>query len=181
MANADATVRIARALASGFQGIAIRDQSLNGFLTAVETALRNDPRTPNRHRLARESRPSRPVTPETLLLGQLTARELDVLRLLVEGLTSGRIAGELGISSNTVRSHIQSVLHKLHVHSRLEAAAFAVRHELFRQPWPVRHGEAREIVGDLTGPSATTDIHPPHPHDVDGIRRSSRVSREVPA
>ena len=56
----------------------------------------------------------------------LTGRELEVLSLLVEGCTGPTIASRLGISRNTVRTHIQSILTKLQVHSRLQAAAFAV-------------------------------------------------------
>jgi two-component system, NarL family, nitrate/nitrite response regulator NarL len=136
MANSDEGAEIARALASGFQDIVMKDDSLGGFLRAVEGVLRGRTRTPSSLRLARGARGSGPVTAQATLAGHLTTRELDVLRLLVEGLTSGQIAGRLGISSNTVRSHIQSILNKLHVHSRLAAAAFAVRYELFRQPGP---------------------------------------------
>ena len=39
---------------------------------------------------------------------------------------------ELGVSPNTVRTHVQGILSKLQVHSRLEAAAFAVRHGLVK-------------------------------------------------
>jgi two-component system, NarL family, nitrate/nitrite response regulator NarL len=42
------------------------------------------------------------------------------------------IAKALGVAPNTVRTHVQSILSKLQVHSRLEAAAFAVRHGLVR-------------------------------------------------
>jgi two-component system, NarL family, nitrate/nitrite response regulator NarL len=65
-----------------------------------------------------------------LLADQLTTRELDVLRLLVEGASSREIADRLAISHNTVRTHVQGILTKLQVHSRLEAAAFAVRNDL---------------------------------------------------
>jgi two-component system nitrate/nitrite response regulator NarL len=61
------------------------------------------------------------------LAEQLTAREVEVLQLLAEGASSGRIAEQLGVSPNTVRTHVQGILSKLQVHSRLEAAAFAVR------------------------------------------------------
>jgi two-component system, NarL family, nitrate/nitrite response regulator NarL len=57
-------------------------------------------------------------------------REREVLGLLVAGLGSRAIADELLISMNTVRTHVKCVLTKLQVHSRLEAAAFAVRHGL---------------------------------------------------
>jgi DNA-binding NarL/FixJ family response regulator len=62
-----------------------------------------------------------------LLAGQLTPREREVLALLVEGATGGQISDSLTVSPNTVRTHIQNVLTKLQVRSRLEAAAFAVR------------------------------------------------------
>jgi two-component system nitrate/nitrite response regulator NarL len=67
---------------------------------------------------------------EALLADQLTRREREVLTLLVEGLSGTAIARRLRISSNTVRTHIQSILTKLQVHSRLAAATFAVRHGL---------------------------------------------------
>jgi two-component system nitrate/nitrite response regulator NarL len=44
------------------------------------------------------------------------------------------IARKLGISRNTVRTHVQSILTKLQVHSRLEAASFAVRHGIVDPP-----------------------------------------------
>ena len=50
--------------------------------------------------------------------------------MLVEGLDTAAMVGLLGVSRTTVRTHLQSVLTKLGVHSRLEAASFAVRHRL---------------------------------------------------
>lgn len=57
----------------------------------------------------------------------LTAREHDVLALLAEGLTNPDIAGRLFLSPRTVGHHVSSVLRKLDLHSRAEAAAYAVR------------------------------------------------------
>lgn len=65
---------------------------------------------------------------------ELTAREREVLALLVEGARNEEIALRLGISLSTVRSHVHSVLAKLHARSRLEAAARAVRRGLVRVP-----------------------------------------------
>jgi two-component system nitrate/nitrite response regulator NarL len=65
---------------------------------------------------------------------QLTYRELDVLKLLAEGVRGDAIAQRLGISKNTVRTHVQSILTKLQVHTRLEAATFAVRHGIVDPP-----------------------------------------------
>jgi DNA-binding NarL/FixJ family response regulator len=60
----------------------------------------------------------------------LTEREREVLLRLVEGKSTKTIAEELVVSHNTARTHIQNVLTKLQVHSRLEAAARAVREQL---------------------------------------------------
>ena len=60
----------------------------------------------------------------------LTGRERECLSLLVAGLDTAAIVARMGVSRTTVRTHLQSVLTKLGVHSRLEAASFAVRHHL---------------------------------------------------
>lgn len=64
------------------------------------------------------------------LAGYLTNREWECLALIVEGHSSSAIAERMGVSVTTVRTHVQAVLTKLGVHSRLEAASFAVRHSL---------------------------------------------------
>jgi DNA-binding NarL/FixJ family response regulator len=60
----------------------------------------------------------------------LTPRELEVLRLLAQGLRQDAIADRLFITSKTVATHIQNILEKLNVHSRAEAVAYAHRHGL---------------------------------------------------
>ena len=57
--------------------------------------------------------------------GELTRREREVLRLLADGTATTDLAGILCISPSTARNHIQHVLYKLRVHSRLEAVATA--------------------------------------------------------
>jgi two-component system nitrate/nitrite response regulator NarL len=64
------------------------------------------------------------------LAAHLTARERECLALLVEGLDTQAMTLRLGISTTTVRSHVQALLTKLGVHSRLEAVTFAVRYDL---------------------------------------------------
>jgi len=51
--------------------------------------------------------------------------------MIVDRLGTGAIAAQLGVSATTVRTYVQAVLTKLGVHSRLEAASFAVRHVPF--------------------------------------------------
>jgi DNA-binding NarL/FixJ family response regulator len=60
----------------------------------------------------------------------LTAREREILGLLVDGLGTQDIAELLSISRSTVRNHIQHILQKLQVHTRLEAVAIAIKHNL---------------------------------------------------
>ena len=62
----------------------------------------------------------------------LTAREVEVLELLAEGTPNHELATRMGISRNTVRNHVQNLLTKLGVHSRLEAVALATREGLLR-------------------------------------------------
>lgn len=61
---------------------------------------------------------------------ELTEREREVLVLLAQGHSTNNIALSLSISPATVRNHIQNILHKLNVHSRVEAVAYAFEHEL---------------------------------------------------
>jgi two-component system nitrate/nitrite response regulator NarL len=72
---------------------------------------------------------------------RLTARERECLGLLVDGLPTGAIAFRLGVSRTTVRSHIQSLLIKLGVHSRLEAVSVAVRYSLVAPRMPAQGEE----------------------------------------
>jgi DNA-binding NarL/FixJ family response regulator len=72
--------------------------------------------------LARGSHPATRANP-----ANLTARELEVLHLLVEGRSNRQIAEQLFISNKTASVHVTNLLAKLGVHSRLEAAAMARR------------------------------------------------------
>jgi DNA-binding NarL/FixJ family response regulator len=74
----------------------------------------------------------RAAAPPAGAASDLTRRELDVLRLLADGLGQEQIARALFITSKTVATHIQHILGKLGLHSRAEAVAFAHRHNLFR-------------------------------------------------
>jgi len=62
---------------------------------------------------------------------KLTPREIEILQLLVDGLSFKRIADKLFISSFTVHSHIKRIYEKLHVHSKSEAVAKALKNKFF--------------------------------------------------
>ncbi|HJR24242.1 MAG TPA: response regulator transcription factor [Acidimicrobiales bacterium] len=61
---------------------------------------------------------------------QLTSRELEVLKLVAQGMSNKEIAAELYISENTVKNHVRNILEKLHLHSRMEAVVYAVREKI---------------------------------------------------
>jgi two-component system NarL family response regulator len=61
---------------------------------------------------------------------RLTGRELEVLRLVAQGMSNKEIASELFISENTVKNHVRNILEKLHLHSRMEAVVYAVREKI---------------------------------------------------
>ena len=68
---------------------------------------------------------AKPLTPDPL-----TPRELEVLRLVAQGLENDSIAAQLVISEATVRTHVSNILSKLHLSSRTQAALYALREGL---------------------------------------------------
>ena len=68
-------------------------------------------------------------------LGELTSRELEVLRELATGASNQEIAERLVISENTVKVHVRNVLAKLDLRNRREAASYARRHGLTKPPF----------------------------------------------
>ncbi|HEX2029005.1 MAG TPA: response regulator transcription factor [Nitriliruptorales bacterium] len=100
---------------------------LNGERTVAEAAARRP----------RPDTPSGRADPSPI--GQLTARERQVLEALIGGATNTRIAESLGISRHTVRTHLQNIFAKLGVHNRLEAVALGLRAGLrpasHKAPW----------------------------------------------
>jgi DNA-binding NarL/FixJ family response regulator len=69
----------------------------------------------------------RPPPPDPL--GPLSPRERDVLRLIARGRSNRQIARELEIGEQTVKTHVRSILAKLGLQDRVQAAIFALRHQ----------------------------------------------------
>jgi DNA-binding NarL/FixJ family response regulator len=71
---------------------------------------------------------------ERLMRTDLTARELEVLHMLARGLTNKEIGNALRISGNTVRNHVNSIIEKLEVSDRTEAATTAIQRGIIEVP-----------------------------------------------
>lgn len=65
----------------------------------------------------------------------LSAREIEVLELIVNGKTNKEIADALLITSNTVKNHLSNILDKLHLQNRIQVAVYAVHQGLVKDPW----------------------------------------------
>jgi two-component system, NarL family, nitrate/nitrite response regulator NarL len=126
-ADAD-TDGILEALQAGSSGYVHKNRGVSALTAAIDRALRGevvvDVPKDNGYRRSRERDHAH------RLAAFLTEREWHCLELLVEGASTAAMAVSLGISPATVRTHVQAVLLKLGVHSRLEAAAYAVRYGL---------------------------------------------------
>lgn len=125
------TARFARAVESGASGVLHKSTPIKEIVDAVRTLKAGEAllspgdviemlRFVNRER-QEELSVRRAVE-------RLTPREREVLQALAEGLESKEIADKLNVTVETERTHMVNILHKLGVHSRLQALVFAARH-----------------------------------------------------
>lgn len=116
---------IHRSIEAGAIGFVIKGSSVQEYLNAIRIAAQGELRLPtqitsklNYHFSAMQKSKN------------LSNRELDVLHFLVKGLRNKDIANELGIREHTVKHHVASIISKLEVKSRTEAATQAVKLKL---------------------------------------------------
>jgi DNA-binding NarL/FixJ family response regulator len=122
-----------RAGASGYLLKSVTDELADGIRGIVDGQSQLSPAMATRllQEFRRLSEPApMPGAASSTDAPRLTERELEVLDLVAHGRTNAEIADDLVISPNTVRNHIRNVLDKLQMHSRLEAAMYAVRQGL---------------------------------------------------
>jgi DNA-binding NarL/FixJ family response regulator len=118
----DDVERVTEALRGGVRGWVAKNGSMHDLLAAVRGSRQQETRIPAKlltHVFGRLA-PSQPGP-----LDALTSRQREILQGLVDGLSRAAIAERLFLSRNTVRTHIQNLLHRLDVHSTLEAVAVA--------------------------------------------------------
>lgn len=139
--------RLVEALEAGAQGYLLKSEEPERLFAALDAVAAGEPALPPAlahralARLAREQRQGGPAAQRDAL--QLTERETEVLRLLAGGLSSTRgLARRLGCAERTVKFHVGNVLDKLHVRSRAEAVAYALRHRLV-EPFERGDGPSR--------------------------------------
>ena len=120
--------RVRAALEAGASGYLLKDSDADEVSAAIRAAHRGE--LPLDPAVARGLTSSLRTRVDDASADELTSRELEVLRLLGAGKANKEIAGELGISERTARTHVSNVLSKLNLSSRTQAALWAVREGL---------------------------------------------------
>lgn len=128
--------QVRAAFEAGANGFVKKDERIEEVLAAVQRLADGevavDPRL-LRAAMRDGNRPA-PRGGGDVGFGHLTPRETEVLALIVTGRTTEQIGQAMGVATSTARTHIQNILIKLGVHSRLQAAYFAVSHGLVEEP-----------------------------------------------
>lgn len=127
---------VLESIQAGADGYLTKDRAVEEVVAAVRSARAGETLLPRsviigiaqRVAVARDRTPDRPS------MEPLTARELDVMHALAEGLSTPDICERLFISRNTLRTHVQNIMSKLHVHSKLEAVTVALRYRIIDPP-----------------------------------------------
>ncbi len=125
------------AIRAGALSYLLKDVAPADLLDAVRRAARGEavlhPRVAARlmQELRAEER-REPADPKPSAFADLTEREIEVLRLIAEGLSNAEIAARLVISERTVKSHVSNILSKLHLADRTQAAVYAWKKGLMK-------------------------------------------------
>lgn len=112
---------------AGCAGFVTKQGSIEEVVSAIKAAAAGEALITPRmlvHLISRARRDLQPVT------SQLTRRQIQILQLMAQGLSSDAIAKKLGISPNTVRNHTNALMSRMKAHSKLSAVMMAMREGL---------------------------------------------------
>jgi len=120
------------AIKSGARGYLLKKLDPDNFYEMLARVARGDAALslPMMAKILAEFQRPAAHTAEEPLREELTAREREVLGQVVTGASNKEIAEILGITENTVKKHLQSILDKLHMQNRIQAAVYAVQEGL---------------------------------------------------
>ena len=116
------------ALKAGANGYLLKDVSAEELVNAIRRAVAGQPSLSPEAAQVLMKNVSEPALPHQ----DMTGRELEILALMVEGLSNNEIAERLFVSQSTVKFHVSNILSKLGVTGRTEAVALAVKHHLVK-------------------------------------------------
>jgi DNA-binding NarL/FixJ family response regulator len=124
-----------RALRAGAGGFLLKDAAPQQLINGVRTIAGGDSLLApavTRQLIGRYAARLRPADPDVAAAGQLTPRELEVLRLIAAGLSNAEIAAALVIGTETVKTYVSRILTKLDLRDRVQAVVYAYRTGLVR-------------------------------------------------
>jgi two-component system nitrate/nitrite response regulator NarL len=118
------------ALTAGAAGFVLKEQGIDRILQALDRVLAGEAIVDSGLLRAALSMPTPRRSPESQRLRSLTSREREALRRIAAGDSTKEVARAMHVSESTARTHVQNVLTKLGVRSRLQAAALVAREGL---------------------------------------------------
>ncbi len=127
---------VLESIQAGADGYMTKDQAADEVVAAVRAAYAGETLLPRSViiEIARRVAAARERGDERRVMEPLTPRELEILRALTEGMSTPEICAKLFIAPNTLRTHVQNIMGKLRVHSKLEAVAVALKYRLVEPP-----------------------------------------------
>lgn len=129
---------LAEALRSGARGYLVKNIDAEALVDGIRSAVEGKPVIDPgmTAKLVEQFRSHGPAAPEAAVAGgalaprsRLTAREMEVTQLLAKGASNKVIARELNVSESTVKIHVQNILKKLNLNSRVQIAVYVVEQE----------------------------------------------------
>jgi DNA-binding NarL/FixJ family response regulator len=129
---------VLESIQAGADGYLTKDRAVDDVVATVRSARAGETLLPRSViiGIAQRVAVARDRQAERAPIEALTARELQVLQALAEGMATPDICDKLFISRNTLRTHVQNIMMKLHVHSKLEAVTVGLRHRIIDPPRP---------------------------------------------